>query len=78
VTLSWKASASPNIIGYNVYRSGAALGPYSKRNSFPIRYPSWADYSVTAGATYFYVATALNSSNLESVFSASVSATIPR
>jgi hypothetical protein len=33
VGLSWDASTSPNIVGYNVYRGSSANGPYTKINS---------------------------------------------
>jgi hypothetical protein len=33
VGLSWDASTSPNIVGYNVYRGPNANGPYTKINS---------------------------------------------
>jgi fibronectin type 3 domain-containing protein len=75
VTLSWAASASPNIIGYNVYRGSASGGPYA-----PIGFvgeTSYVDTSVSSGQTYFYVATAVDDSNKQSAYSNEATAVIP-
>lgn len=76
VTLSWTASISPNVTGYNVYRAATAGGTYSKINSAMVTGTSFVDTNVVAGRTYYYVATSLDGAS-ESTFSASVSATIP-
>jgi len=76
VSLGWTASSSV-VIGYNVYRGSVSGGPYSKLNSAVDATTSYADGTVSAGLTYFYVVTAINSSNVESTFSNQVSVTIP-
>jgi hypothetical protein len=77
VSLTWAASSSPNIAGYNVYRSGTSGGPYAKLNSSLVSGISLTDNSVLAGQTYYYVATAVDTSNNESAYSAQAQAKIP-
>jgi hypothetical protein len=76
-TLSWTASASPNISGYNIYRGTASGGPYSKVNSALVAATTFTDNSVQAGQTYYYALTAVNSSSVESVFSAEAQTSVP-
>ena len=76
VTLTWSASTS-SVSGYNVYRSTVSGGPYTKVNSSLIATTSYTDSTVQAGQTYYYVVTSVNSSNVESVYSTEVSATVP-
>lgn len=77
VALSWDASSSPDIAGYNIYRSTVSGGPYTKINSSLDSTTSYTDNSVVDGTTYYYVTTAVNSSNQESGYSNQASATIP-
>ncbi len=77
VQLSWGASSSSGITGYNVYRGGVSGGPYTKINSALIVGTTYSDSSVQAGKTYFYVTTALNGSGTESAYSNEVQATVP-
>lgn len=75
VHLSWSPSTS-SVVGYNVYR-GAAVGAYSKINSTPDSATTYTDNTVVSGATYYYAATAVNSSGEESAYSTPVKAVIP-
>jgi len=77
VDLSWNASTSQDVIGYNVYRGPTSGGPYQKIN--PMLDPStvYTDSNVGNGNTYYYVATAVNSSDQESVYSNEAQAVIP-
>ena len=77
VQLSWGASSSSGITGYNVYRGGVSGGPYTKINSALVVGTTYSDSSVQAGKTYFYVTTALNGSGTESAYSNEVQATVP-
>jgi hypothetical protein len=77
VALSWNASASTSITGYNIYRSINASGSYSRINSSPTNATKYADGTVAAGETYYYVVTAVNSGGQESAQSNQISATIP-
>jgi hypothetical protein len=78
VNLSWNADSSPNIVGYNIYRSSnGANGNYVKINSGLDANTSYTDSSVTDGQTYYYETTAVNSSNEESARSTAIAAVIP-
>ena len=77
VTLTWTASTSSGVSGYNVYRGTASGGPYTKVNSALIVGASYLDTTVQAGQTYYYVATALDGSSNESGYSNQVLAVIP-
>jgi hypothetical protein len=76
VSLAWEASTS-SVIGYNLYRGTQSGGPYSKLTPSPQAGTSYVDSSVADSTTYYYVATAVNSSNVESTYSNQTSATIP-
>ncbi len=67
VALSWNASTSQGVVGYNAYRSTTSGGPYTKLNSSLISSTSYTDQMVQSGLTYYYVTTAVNSQGLESV-----------
>jgi hypothetical protein len=78
VNLSWNADSSPNVVGYNIYRSSnGANGNYVKINSGLDANTSYMDSSVTDGQTYYYETTAVNSSNEESARSTPVGTVIP-
>lgn len=73
VVLTW---TEPAIVdGYNIYRSVYSGGPYTKVNSTLITNQTYTDYTVTAGFTYYYVATAVSGTQ-ESSYSNQASATI--
>jgi fibronectin type 3 domain-containing protein len=75
VNLSWDASTSPNISGYNLYRAvyTTSCGTFSKINSALITTLSYTDTVVVDGTNYCYATTAVNSSNDESEYSNIVS-----
>ena len=77
VNLSWTASTSQNIIGYNIYRGVKSGGPYSKINSVLNASTLYTDTTVADGLTYYYVTTAVNSSRTESAYSNQTTAVIP-
>jgi len=77
VALSWNPSPSSSIVGYNVYRSGAATGPFSRLNGSLVNELSFTDTSVTATDTYYYVTTAVNALGEESPYSNLAKAVIP-
>jgi hypothetical protein len=77
VTLSWTASTTPNV-SYNVYRAATSGGTYTKIGSVGVGVLSYIDSTALAGETYFYVATAVDSSHNESAYSAPpVQGTVP-
>jgi hypothetical protein len=75
VALSWNASTSQNISGYNIYRAGysTSCGSFSKINSVIDTGTLYTDSSVTNGSAYCYATTAVDSSNVESGYSNIVS-----
>lgn len=76
VTLTWSASTSAGVAGYNIYRSTVSGGPYTKIRS-SVSGTSYVDNSVSSGQTYFYVATAVDGNNAESVDSNQAEAVVP-
>jgi hypothetical protein len=76
VTLSLTPNSS-NVTGYNVYRSSTSSGPYSKLNSVLVASPNYVDSTVVAAQIYYYVATSVDASGVESAYSNQVTATIP-
>jgi hypothetical protein len=77
VNLSWTASVSQNVTGYNVYRGTQTGGPYSKINPVLDASTLYTDTTVVDGTTYYYVTTSVNSSNEESAYSNQATAVIP-
>src|SRR6266581_2080817 len=79
VALTWIASTTSTVTGYNVYRSTVSGTGYAKINSSPVLAPlaSYTDTAVQNGTTYFYVTTAVDASSTESLYSNEVSAAIP-
>ena len=76
VNLFWNSSS--DVTGYNVYRSTSTNGTYSKINSTLNGTTSYTDSAVASGQTYYYEATAVNSSGQESARSTPpVQAVIP-
>lgn len=76
VSLTWSPSSS-SVAGYNVYRSSVSGGPYAKLTATLAAGTGYTDTTVQSGQTYYYVVTAVNSSNTESAFSSEISAIIP-
>jgi fibronectin type 3 domain-containing protein len=76
VSLNWTPSSS-TYSGFNVYRGTTSGGPYTRVDSSIVSSTSYTDPSVTPGQTYYYVATQVDSSGMESGYSSEVSATIP-
>jgi hypothetical protein len=77
VDLSWAASSSTDVVGYNVYRATVSGGPYTKINTALNATTAFVDNSVQAGQTYYYVTTAVDGTGLESGYSNQVKTIIP-
>jgi trimeric autotransporter adhesin len=76
VALSWNASTSPNIAGYNIYRAVyvTSCGAYSKINGANLdTATTYTDSAVVDGTNYCYATTAVDTSNAESGYSNIVS-----
>ena len=77
VTLTWTASTSKGVIGYNVYRGVHSGGPYTLLNVALLAGTGYKDSTVQAGQTYYYVAVAVNSNYVESFHSNQTQAVVP-
>lgn len=75
VNLSWNASASTNVSGYNIYRATylSSCGSFAKINSLLNTGTLYTDATVIDGTSYCYATTAVNSSSEESGYSNVVS-----
>lgn len=79
VAVAWSAVTHPVVIGYNVYRSGTAGGPYTKLTTSPVAASGplrFVDTSVEPGRTYYYVVTSVDANGNESPFSEESTITI--
>jgi hypothetical protein len=81
VTLSWEPSQSGvesgDTVGYNVFRCGGASARCVRINTDLVIGPSYVDYQVRAGSTYFYATTAVNQAGRQSRRSNIVKVVIP-
>jgi len=81
VTLAWQAPSpvggSGTISGYNVYRSPSSPTNYAKLNTSLNAGLTYTDTSVSAGASYSYCVTTVDSLGEESVCSAPATANVP-
>jgi PKD repeat protein len=75
VALDWNANVEPDLAGYHIYRANQAAGPYSAITASPVPTNAYSDSTASNGTTYYYVVTALDTSNNESADSAEVNAT---
>ena len=81
VILSWTASATSGVRGYNVYKGTSSGGENLSsplNGSTPINGTTYTDESVAAGTTYYYVVTAVASDGVtQSADSNEAGATVP-
>jgi hypothetical protein len=80
VTLSWIApssSASPRVVGYNIYRLTAGSNAYQLLNPSVDTQETYVDQAVQAGVTYGYIVESVDSAGVESAPSNEAVATIP-
>jgi hypothetical protein len=75
VSLSWNSVKAA--VGYNVFRGTAQSGPFQEINSALESSTNFTDNTVAAGATYYYVTTAVNSEGEQSSYSNVTEAVIP-
>ena len=75
VVLFWSPSVDPNVVGYNIYY-GTVSGEYT--NELVLGNVSTATLTgLTAGTTYYFVATATGTDGVESPFSNETTYTVP-
>jgi len=77
VGLTWTASVSTDVVGYNIYRGTVSGGPYSILDSAPVASDAYTDSTVQSGRTYFYVVRSVDNKGTESANSSEVQAIIP-
>jgi hypothetical protein len=77
VALTWSPSVTTTVTGYNVYRTTTSGSNYARINSTLVSMMAYTDNSVQNTTTYYYVATSVDSTGLESAFSTEVAAMIP-
>ncbi len=67
IPLTWGHSAVPDLLGYNVYRSASAAGPFTRLTPIPTERTSYyVDASLATLTRYYYQVTAVDSSGNES------------
>jgi hypothetical protein len=73
--LSWTASTSSDLSGYNIYRAvyTTSCGSFTKINAALNASVTYTDTVVVDGTNYCYATTAVNTSNEESGYSNIVS-----
>jgi HYDIN/CFA65/VesB-like, Ig-like domain/Abnormal spindle-like microcephaly-assoc'd, ASPM-SPD-2-Hydin len=76
VVLTWAASSSSGVTGYNVYRGSLMSGPYALVNA-SVAATTFTDTGAQSGQTYYYVVTAVGPGGVESTYSNPAAATIP-
>jgi len=78
VIISWSAGGTNDNVTYNVYRGTISQGENSTPlNPAPICSTTYVDESVTPGATYYYVVTAVGLNGVQSAASGETEATVP-
>jgi len=69
VDLEWLPPINPDVSGYRIYRSLKSDSEYSNIAQLPTGAISYSDTDVKKGITYYYVVTAISSSDQESTYS---------
>jgi Abnormal spindle-like microcephaly-assoc'd, ASPM-SPD-2-Hydin len=75
VSLSWNPSSG--VSGYNVYRSTTSTGSFTKINPALDGNTAFTDGTVAAGTTYYYAATSVSSTGVESSLSPPLEVAVP-
>jgi len=68
IFVNWNDSPEGNVIGYNIYRSNASNGTFTKLNSDPVAVSQFTDILAPAGQTSFYRVTAVDYHGGESAY----------
>lgn len=76
VDVSWKASTTSDVTGYNLYRSPDGVN-WKKANVSLIASTMYNDATVANGSTYYYAATAVDIYGHESSKSGSIKVSVP-
>jgi len=73
VALIWQPNSAA--AGFNIYQSLGMAGPYTKRNSIPVKGASFVDRGLLASTTYYFEIRAVDASNNESAPTSPISKT---
>lgn len=65
------------VAGYNIYRGTQTAGPYTKLDSSYTVGTTYTDTTVQSAQNYFYVATAVDSTGMESSYSNEIPVAVP-
>jgi large repetitive protein len=76
VDLSWQASTSGNVVGYNMYRSPNGV-TWKRINASLIAGTVYSDSTVANNTTYYYAATSVNVAGVESSKTVAVKVVVP-
>jgi endonuclease I len=76
IIVDWANNTETDLAGYDIYRSTASAGTYTKLNATNLTTSAWTDSTALVGTTYFYKTKARDNAANESAFSAIVSAMI--
>ena len=76
VDLTWTASVSSGITGYQISRGASASGPFTPIATVG-NTTSYMDTTVTSGTTYYYVIAAVSGSTVGSNSNPAVQASVP-
>ena len=76
VDLSWKASTTSDVTGYNIYRSPDGSS-WKKMNVSLIASAQYSDSTVANGSTYYYAATAVDLYGHESSKTGAIKVVVP-
>jgi fibronectin type 3 domain-containing protein len=78
VDLTWSApSTSDSIAGYNIYRAASSTSSFARLNASVNSPASFMDSTVTAGTTYQYYVTSVDSAGTESTPSNTATVAVP-
>ncbi len=75
VLLGWEPNPEANIIGYNIYSRASKDEKFKKLNDKPVMEETKYSATLNNGQTYYFVVTAINNRNLESIYSEEIAAT---
>jgi hypothetical protein len=76
VKLNWEENAA-STGGYVVYRAPDPSGPFMRISTQAVPSAEYVDTGLAAGHTYYYVVTSVGTDDVESEYSAPISATVP-
>jgi Abnormal spindle-like microcephaly-assoc'd, ASPM-SPD-2-Hydin len=76
VKLNWEANPA-STAGYVIYRSADPNGPFTRITTQAVPSAEYVDTGLAAGHTYYYVVTSVGADEMESEYSAPISATVP-